>query len=134
MKDLPSEKAMELETSVHRAATQSKLMRHENEDLRESIDTKNQRKSHDTVLPLESDSNLSGGSLFFSPTKIKTSRAELAQKEAEQRDEKVRKANEKEFKASTKLLRENIVAEKKLATAKAREAAAQAKVEKAAQL
>jgi hypothetical protein len=84
VKEVDYQKARELETSIHRATTQSKLMRNENKGLQASLLTKNKRKKHGKVLPLTQASDLGRGGAFYSPRKVAKGRAERKQKQQEE--------------------------------------------------
>jgi hypothetical protein len=83
VKEISNQTARKLETSIHRAATQTELIQHENKGLKASLTTKNKRKRHSKVLPLAQESNPSGGGLFWSPKKIGRSIEERVKKDKE---------------------------------------------------
>jgi hypothetical protein len=132
-KEVDSQKVRELKTSVHRATTQSKLLRNENQGLRASLTTKKQRKKHGKVLPLAQASDTGGGGTFYSPRKVAKGRAERAQKDAEKLQEEAKKAEMKNLKAASKLLKEKLLQEKRMAAAEAKLVKEKEKAQKAAE-
>jgi hypothetical protein len=132
-KEVDAQKVRELETSVHRATTQSKLMRNENEGLRASLVTKNKRRRHGKVLPLAQTSETGGGGAFYSPRKVAKGRAERLGKEQKELQEKAAKAKMKDLKAASKLLKEKLLQEKRVAAAEAKLVKEKEKAEKAAE-
>jgi hypothetical protein len=132
-KEVDAQKVRELETSIHRATTQSKLMCNENEGLRASLLTKNKRKKHGKVLPLAQASDLGRGGAFYSPRKVAKGRAERLQKEQEELEEKAAKAKIKDLKAASKLLKEKLTQENRVVAAAAKLVKEKEKAEKAAE-
>lgn len=63
VKDSSNEVVRRLEASIHRASTETKLLRYENEGLRASLAIKNQRKKPGKQLPLSSEKP-DGGATF----------------------------------------------------------------------
>jgi hypothetical protein len=82
VKDTSNEVVRRLEALIHRASTETKLLRYENEGLRASLATKNRRKRHGKRLPLASPERPDGGATFWSPRRVGEARAKRAEIEA----------------------------------------------------
>jgi hypothetical protein len=132
-KEVDAQKVRELETSVYCATTQSKLMRNENEGLRASLVTKNKRRRHGKVLLLAQTLETGGGGAFYSPRKVAKGRAEMLGKEQKELQEKAAKAKMKDLKAASKLLKEKLLQEKRVAAAEAKLVKEKEKAEKVAE-
>jgi hypothetical protein len=61
----------ELTVSIHRASTETTLLRLENEGLKASLAAKNKRRSHGKTLELQGADETTGGSTFWSPSRVK---------------------------------------------------------------
>jgi FtsZ-binding cell division protein ZapB len=59
-----------LEAAIHRAVTQTKLLRLENEGLLASLDTKNKRTKHSRRLPLQAGKTQPTNGVLYSPRKL----------------------------------------------------------------
>jgi seryl-tRNA synthetase len=115
-----AQKVRELKTSVYCATTQSKLMRNKNEGLRASLVTKNKRRRHSKVLLLAQTLETGRGGAFYSPRKVAKGRAEMLGKKQKELQEKAAKAKIKDLKAASKLLKEKLLQEKRVAAAEAK--------------
>lgn len=127
VKDAGEKIVRKLTGSIHRAATETKLLRHENKGLRTSLHTQNKRKNNGKRLPLAEiqvrNDRATGGATFWSPSKVKEARAIRALKQQEDEENKLQKARLKAEKAAKKVREE----EEKEERAKARKLAKEVK-------
>jgi hypothetical protein len=114
VKDTSDEVVRRLEASFHRASTETKLLRHENEGLRASLATKNKRRHHGKRLPLQKPERPSGGATFWSPRKVSEARARRAEMEATKQAEELKKVEMKELRAASKLYNKKIAEERRV--------------------
>jgi hypothetical protein len=133
VKDSSNDVVRRLEASIHRASTETKLLRHENEGLRASLATKNKRKRHGKRLPLTSDESVGGGAIFWSPQKVDEARGKQAEIEEDERQEKLKKVEMKELRAASKLYKEKIIEEKRAERERAKVVREKERAEKAAE-
>ncbi|KAI0615762.1 hypothetical protein TUN199_12326, partial [Pyrenophora tritici-repentis] len=67
--------ARKLRSSVHHLSVQYKLLQHENEGLKEALQHKKKHKKKGKALDLQQRQEYHGGSVFWSPRKIREARA-----------------------------------------------------------
>lgn len=101
-----------LTAAVHRASTETTLLRLGNEGFKASLAAKNKRKSHGKALELEGAEESTGGAVFWSPHKVKDARAKKDEQEAAEHEEKLEKAKMKDLKKANKLYKQKIAKEK----------------------
>jgi hypothetical protein len=133
VKDTSDQVVRRLEASIHRASTETKLLRHENEGLRASLAIKNKRKRHGKRLPLEDHQKPSGGATFWSPRAVEKARAKRAEAEATEQQKQLKKHEMKELRASNKLYKEKIAQERRVQRERAKVVKEKERAEKAAE-
>jgi hypothetical protein len=131
VKDTGDEVVRRLEPSIHRAAAETELLRHENEGLRASLATKNKRRGHGKRLPLKRAEKPGGGATFWSPRKISEARAKLAEIKTERRQEQLKKDEVKDQRAANKLYKQKITEERRVERERAKVVREKERAEKA---
>jgi hypothetical protein len=134
VKDTSDQVVRRLEASFHRASTETKLLRHENEGLRASLATKNKRRRHGKRLPLTASEKPGGGATFWSPKKVGEARAKQAEMEAKQQAEELKNVKMRELRAANKLYQKKIAEEKPVARERAKVVREKERAEKAVRL
>ena len=133
VKDTGDEIVQRLTKSIHRAATETKLLRHENKGLRTSLLTQTKRKGNAKRLPLAEiqvrNDRATGGAEFWSPGKVKEAQAIKALKHQEAKEIKLEKARIAAEKAAQKVQQ----AEEKEERIKARKLAKEVREKEAAE-
>jgi hypothetical protein len=89
------EAVKKLSAPIHRASTQNKLLKLENEGLVASLDTKNRRTKHGRRLPFPGKKKRPTDAVFYSPQKVEEARAIRRKKDKDKRDENTRKKTSK---------------------------------------
>ena len=117
VKDLESVEAKELRFKFHDLSTQSELLYHENDGLREALVSTKKRKKNGKRLDLQQRKEYHGGAVLWTPRKVREANARLAVKEREDKEERIRKADNKAFKQAASDYKKNIAAEKRVAAA-----------------
>lgn len=112
VKESSNETVKTLTAAIHRASTETILLRLENEGLKASLAAKNKRKSHGKILEIEGADETTGGFVFWSPSKVKDARAKRVEQDAKEHEEKLEKAKMKDLRKANKLYKEKIAKEK----------------------
>jgi hypothetical protein len=114
VKEGNKEVIQKLEAAIHRASTQTKLLRLENEGLLASLDTKSKRTKHSRRLPLQGGKTQPTDGVLYSPRKLAQAQAEITRKDAEKIAEKARTKTIKELSKAKKALAEKVLEEKRI--------------------
>ncbi|KAI1689714.1 hypothetical protein KJE20_02892 [Pyrenophora tritici-repentis] len=84
--------ARKLRSSVHHLSVQNELLKHENEGLKEALQHKKKHRKKGKALDLQQRQEYHGGSVFWSPRKLREARAREAVRERDETEEKLPKA------------------------------------------
>jgi hypothetical protein len=133
VKEGNKEVIQKLEAAIHRASTQTKLLRLENEGLLASPDTKNKRTKHRRRLPLQGGKTQPTNGVLYSPRKLAQAQAEITRKDAEKIAEKARKKTVKELSKAKKALAEKVLEEKRIERERLKVVKEKEKADKAAE-
>jgi hypothetical protein len=133
VKDTSDDVVRRLEASIHRASTETKLLRYENAGLRASLATKNKRRSHGKHLPLAQAESTGGGAFFWSPRKVQEARVKCAEMDHQKHQEKLKKVEMKALGAANKLYKQKIAEEKRAERERAKGVREKEKAAKAAE-
>jgi hypothetical protein len=114
VKEGAEKEANELTQALHHYQVQNDLLLHENQGLRESLDTKKKRKKHGKKLDFHREGSYHGGAEWSSLRSFKRAYERQVQREQAQEEEKLRKINMKELKASNTLLHKKLQEEKRI--------------------
>jgi hypothetical protein len=131
-KDTSEQVVRRLEASIHQAAAQTELIKHENEGLRASLATKIKRKGRVKRLPFEGAEKPGGGAIFWSPRVVGEARSRRVEMEAGKLEEKLRIARVKKNRTANKVLKEKQKQKQRVEREKAKEVREKEKAEKAA--
>lgn len=132
MKEDAQDVAIAVSTTLHRQATQIKLLKAEAEQLRASIATKIKRRSHSEALPLPVNNGLTGGASFFTPRSIRVALLKLDEEKAHKHQEKLQKQKEKGERAAKKLAEDQAKEQRRVKRARGKEEKEKEKADKAA--
>jgi hypothetical protein len=104
-----------LSQTLHQLQVQNKLLRHENEGLREAATLKQKHKQPSKALDLRRKESYHGGATFWSLRKMREARVCEVEKQQQEEAEIAVKANRKELQAAAKLLKEQEKKERRVA-------------------
>jgi hypothetical protein len=130
--DINDQEAKKLSGLFHSISVQNELLKHENRGLREALASKKKGQKRSRPLDLQQRKEYHGGSVFWSPRKVREARVRQTVKEHEEREIQSQKAERAEFKKANKLYKAGVLQEKRVARAKAKVAREQEKAEQAA--
>jgi hypothetical protein len=131
-KYINDQEAKKLSRSFHSISVQNELLKHENRGLREALASKKKGQKRSRPLDLQQRKEYHGGSVFWSPRKVREARARQTVKEREEKELQSQKAERAELKKANKLYKAGVLQEKRVARAKAKVAREQEKAEQAA--
>ncbi|KAF2683601.1 DDE-domain-containing protein [Lentithecium fluviatile CBS 122367] len=133
VKDQSSRDTQKLCQSLHHLSVQNELLHHDINGLRQALATKQKRKKKGKALDLQQRNEYHGGSVFWSPRKVREARVRQSIKEREDKEQQLQKAETAELKKAAKLYKEKIQQEKRVAREVAKEAKEKERAEKATQ-
>ncbi|KAF7578665.1 TolA, Membrane protein involved in colicin uptake [Pyrenophora tritici-repentis] len=125
--------ARKLRSSVHHPSVQYKLLQHENEGLKEALQHKKKHKKKGKALDLQQRQEYHGGSVFWSPRKIREARAREVVRERDKIEEKLQKAQAKKQREEVQLQRQVKLEEKRVERQRLKEIRELERAEKAAE-
>ncbi|KAF7579141.1 TolA, Membrane protein involved in colicin uptake [Pyrenophora tritici-repentis] len=125
--------ARKLRSSVHHLSVQYKLLQHENEGLKEALQHKKKHKKKGKALDLQQRQEYHGGSVFWSPRKIREARAREVVRERDKIEEKLQKAQAKKQREEFQLQRQVKLEEKRVERQRLKEIRELERAEKAAE-
>jgi hypothetical protein len=117
---------------LHSISVQNEPLKHEVRGLREALASKKRVQKRNKPLDLQQRKEYDGGSVFWSPRKVREARVRQTVKEREEKELQSQKAERAEFKKADKLYKAGVLQEKRMARAKAKVAREQEKAEQAA--
>ena len=133
VKDQSGSDTRKLRRSLHHISVQNELLHHEIVRLRETHATKKKHKKKGKPLDLQQRQEYHGGAVFWSPRKVREARVRQSVKEQEEKEKKLQKAETAELRKASKLYKEKIAEEKRVAREAAKVARMKEKAEKAAE-
>ncbi|KAI1603838.1 hypothetical protein PtrCC142_004009, partial [Pyrenophora tritici-repentis] len=104
--------ARKLRSSVHHLSVQYELLKHENEGLKEALQHKKKHRKKGKALDLQQRQEYHGGSVFWSPRKLREARAREAVRERDETEEKLQKARSKKQREEARLQRQDELEER----------------------
>ncbi|KAF7443618.1 RVT-2 domain containing protein [Pyrenophora tritici-repentis] len=107
-----SYEARKLRSSVHHLSVQYELLKHENEGLKEALQHKKKHRKKGKALDLQQRQEYHGGSVFWSPRKLREARAREAVRERDETEEKLQKARSKKQREEARLQRQDELEER----------------------
>ncbi|KAF7446996.1 hypothetical protein A1F99_084430 [Pyrenophora tritici-repentis] len=107
--------ARKLRSSVHHLSVQYELLKHENEGLKEALQHKKKHRKKGKALDLQQRQEYHGGSVFWSPRKLREARAREAVRERDETEEKLQKARSKKQREEARLQRQDELEERQRA-------------------
>ena len=126
-------KARKLRSSVHHLSIQNKLLKHENEGLKEALQHKKKHKKKGKALDLQQRQEYHGGAVHWSPRKLREARAREAVRERDKIEEKLQKARAKKQREEARLQRQVELEEKRVERQRLKDVREQERAEKAAE-
>ncbi|KAI1675628.1 DDE-1 domain containing protein [Pyrenophora tritici-repentis] len=126
--------AKQLSQSLHSLQVNNELLRVENRDLRDELNTKNKRPTRSTTLATQDSNKANGGAVFLSPRKLREARAREATKRHEAEREQLQKSHDRDLKAVATLYKKQQSDLTKATRLRAKEERDQAKKQRAAEL
>ncbi|KAF2820896.1 hypothetical protein CC86DRAFT_374169 [Ophiobolus disseminans] len=127
------DESKKLSQTLHSLATQNELLRHEKYGLKNALTVKKRHKKVGKPLDLQQREEHHSGAVFWSPRKIRETRAREAVKEQEQHQEKLAKANRKDLHAAAKMYKEKLAEERRVERERAKLLRDETKAQKAAE-
>jgi hypothetical protein len=115
VKDTRVAESKQLSQTVHHLYVQNELLHHENDGLKEALTAHKKHKKRGKVLNLQQRKEYHGGATFWSPRKLRESRAREVVEQREKEELELQKANTKELKAASALYNKKIAEEKRVA-------------------
>ncbi|KAF7572910.1 Membrane-bound metallopeptidase [Pyrenophora tritici-repentis] len=125
--------ARKLRSSVHHLSVQNELLKHENEGLKEALQHKKKHRKKGKALDLQQRQECHGGSVFWSPRKLREARAREAVRERDETEEKLQKAWAKKQRKEAQLQRQVELEEKRVERQRLKEMREVERAEKAAE-
>ncbi|KAF7578265.1 Membrane-bound metallopeptidase [Pyrenophora tritici-repentis] len=125
--------ARKLRSSVHHLSVQNELLKHENEGLKEALQHKKKHRKKGKALDLQQRQEYHGGSVFWSPRKLREARARKAVRERDETEEKLQKAWAKKQRKEAQLQRQVELEEKRVERQRLKEMREVERAEKAAE-
>jgi len=86
VKDESSKEARRLSRSLYHILVQNQLLHYEIQGLKEALVVKKKHKKHSKPLNLQQRQEYHGGSVFWSPRKVREARVRQAAKEREKKE------------------------------------------------
>jgi hypothetical protein len=131
-KDINDEETKKLSRSLHSISVQNELLKYENRGLRAALASKREGQKRSKPFDLQQRKEYHGGSVFWSPRKVKEARVRQTVKERGEKELQSQKAERAELKKADKLYKARILQEKRVARAAAKVTREQEKAEQAA--
>jgi hypothetical protein len=103
VKDPASKEARSLSHTIHKLQADKDITEYENEQPQDALQLQARHKKHSKPLNLQQRRNWRGGTVLWSPRKIREANARLAIKNREEEEERVAKARRKVDRANKKL-------------------------------
>ncbi|KAI1517459.1 hypothetical protein Ptr86124_004396, partial [Pyrenophora tritici-repentis] len=125
--------ARKLRSSVHHLSVQYELLKHENEGLKEALQHKKKHRKKGKALDLQQRQEYHGGSVFWSPRKLREARAREAVRERDETEEKLQKARSKKQREEARLQRQDELEERRVERQRLKEMRELERAEKAAE-
>ncbi|KAF1364944.1 hypothetical protein EJ07DRAFT_97132, partial [Lizonia empirigonia] len=119
--------------SIRYLSVQNELLKHENEGLREALQHKQKHKKKGKALDLQQCQEYHGGSVFWSPRKVREAKAREAVRERDEMEEKLQKARAKKEREEASLQRQIELEERRVERERLKVVREKEKAEKAAQ-
>jgi hypothetical protein len=102
-KDVNDKETKKLSHSLHSISVQHELLKHENRGLREALASKQKGQKRSKPLDLQQRKEYHGGSVFWSPSKVREARVRQTVKERGEKELQSQKAERAELKKANKL-------------------------------
>ena len=128
-----SEDNHKLSRSFHHISIQHELLRHEITGLREALLVKKRHKKHSKPLDLQQRTEYHGGAVFWSPRKLREARARQVIKDRTKDELRLQKAETAKLREASKLYKDKMAQEKRVAREAAKEAREKEKAQKVAE-
>ncbi|KAI1521054.1 hypothetical protein Ptr86124_001422, partial [Pyrenophora tritici-repentis] len=125
--------ARKLRSSVHHLSVHYELLKHENEGLKEALQHKKKHRKKGKALDLQQRQEYHGGSVFWSPRKLREARAREAVRERDETEEKLQKARSKKQREEARLQRQDELEERRVERQRLKEMRELERAEKAAE-
>ncbi|KAI2476007.1 hypothetical protein Ptr902_12646 [Pyrenophora tritici-repentis] len=106
--------ARKLRSSVHHLSVQNELLKDKNEGLKEALQQRKKHRKKGKALDLQQRQEYHGGSVFWSPRKLREARAREAVRERDETEEKLQKAWAKKKRKEAQLQRQDELEEKRV--------------------
>jgi hypothetical protein len=119
VKDESSKEARRLSRSLHHISVQNQLLHHEIQGFKEALTIKKKHTKHGTTLDLQQRQEYHGGSVFWSPRKVREARVRQTVKERDKAELQLQKSEAAKVRKAARLQKEETIQEKR----EAREAA-----------
>ncbi|KAF7448137.1 TolA Membrane protein [Pyrenophora tritici-repentis] len=126
-------KARKLRSSVHHLSVQNELLNHKVDGLEEALQHKKKHKKKGKALDLQQRQEYHGGSVFWSPRKLREARAREAVRERDETEEKLQKAQAKKQRKEAQLQRQVELEQRRVERQRLKEAKELERAEKAAE-
>ncbi|KAI2484808.1 DUF1682 multi-domain protein [Pyrenophora tritici-repentis] len=111
----------------------NELLKHKNEGLKEALQHKQKHKKKSKVLDLQQRQEYHGGSVFWSPRKLREARAREAVRERDEIEEKLLKAHAKKQREEAQLQRQVELEQRRVERERLKEVREKERAEKAAE-
>lgn len=131
--DKTDEQFKKLEGAIHRASTETKLLRHENTGLIASLDTYNKRTEHGRRLLIGGSKKQQTDAGWYSPRRLEKERREIAMKDEAKVAQKAANHTKQQLQKAKKALDQKHKEARQEAAKKKREEKAMQKAERAAE-
>ncbi|KAI1683457.1 DUF4670 multi-domain protein [Pyrenophora tritici-repentis] len=125
--------ARKLRLSVHHLSVQYELLKHKNEGLKEALQHKKKHRKKGKALNLQQRQEYHGGSVFWSPRKLREARAREAVRERDETEEKLQKLRSKKQREEARLQRQDELEERRVERQRLKEMRELERAEKAAE-
>ncbi|KAI1665808.1 DUF1682 domain containing protein [Pyrenophora tritici-repentis] len=125
--------ARKLRSSVHHLSVQNELLNHKVDGLEEALQHKKKHKKKGKALDLQQRQEYHGGSVFWSPRKLREARAREAVRERDETEEKLQKAQAKKQRKEAQLQRQVELEQRRVERQRLKEAKELERAEKAAE-
>jgi hypothetical protein len=133
VKDQDSQDTKKLRQSLHHLSVENELLKHEMDGIKQVLSAKKKRRKKGKALDLQQRKEYHGGSVFWSPSKVREARVRQSVREQEEKEQQLQKTERAELKKAAKLYKEKIQEEKRIAREAAKKEKEKERAEKAAQ-
>jgi hypothetical protein len=115
VKDPASDEAKKVRRTLHSLQVQNELLNHEVKGLKEALNTKKKRQKKSKPLDLQQRQEYHGGAVFWSPRKVQEARARQVVRDRDEIDQQRQKDERARIRAANKLLKDQLIEEKRVA-------------------